>query len=103
MTVTQPFTAKYLFAWQCAKTHVVIWKPTKINMYHPKQQGFFPIIHLKIEEGLSQDEKNYYLGLTLTEKIEWIYNLPRLSSTNEDNIIRELMKLDFGTKSKVRF
>ena len=39
-------------------------------MYNPKQTGFFPIIQHKIEEGLSQQEKDFYLGLpSLEEKL----------------------------------
>ena len=73
------------------------------KMYHPKQSGFFPLIQLKIEEGLSPEDKQNYLKLNLLEKIQWIYDLPRFSSENEDNVLRQLCKLDFGIKSKASF
>ena len=69
-------------------------------MYNPKQTGFFPLIQLKVEEGLSQQEKDYYLGLpSLEEKLKWIYKLPRLSSDHQDNVLKGLTKLDYGLKS----
>ena len=72
-------------------------------MYNPKQQGFFPLIQLKIEEGLSPEDKQQYLTLNLSEKIQWIHDLPRFSSENEDNVLRHVLQLDFGCKKKARF
>ena len=70
-------------------------------MYNPKQNGFFPILQLKIEESISQQEKDFYLQLpTLEEKLKWIYKLPRLSSDHQDNVLKGLIKLDYGFKSR---
>ena len=42
-------------------------------MYNPKQSGFFPLVQLKVEEGISNEDKEFYLGLeTLEEKIKVI-------------------------------
>ena len=41
------------------------------------------------------------MGLdTLEEKIKWIYALPRISSDHQDNILKTIVKPDFGLKSK---
>lgn len=69
-------------------------------MYNPKQTGFFPLIQLKIEESLSPQEKSQYLNLTsLEEKIKWLNNLPRVSSEDQDNILRAIIKPNYGLKS----
>ena len=72
-------------------------------MYNPKQQGFFPLIQMKIEEGLSPEDKQQYLTLNLSQKIQWIHDLPRFSSENQDNVFRNILELDFGSKKKARF
>ena len=72
-------------------------------MYNPKQQGFFPLIQLKIEEGLSPEDKQQYLTLNLSEKIQWIHDLPRFSSDHQDNVLRNILALDFGYKKKASF
>ncbi len=70
-------------------------------MYHPDQRGFFPIIQMKIEEGLSDEDKAEFLSLSrLEEKVAWIHKLPRVSSDHGDNIFREIVRLDYGTKSR---
>ena len=41
------------------------------------------------------------MGLeTFEEKIRWIYALPRISSDHQDNILRHIVKLDYGQKSR---
>ena len=72
-------------------------------MYNPKQQGFFPLIQMKIEEGLSVEDKQNYLTLDLSQKIQWIHDLPRFSSENQDNVLRNILALDFGYKKKASF
>ena len=69
-------------------------------MYNPKQTGFFPLIQLKVEESLSQQEKDLYLNLpSLEEKLQWMYKLSRLSSDHQDNVLKGILTLDFGIKS----
>ena len=66
-------------------------------MYHPDHKGFFPLIQLKIEEGLSEEELAEFSALsTLEEKIKWVYKLPRISSDHGDNMLKNLLKLDYG-------
>ena len=72
-------------------------------MYNPKQQGFFPLIQMKIEEGLSPEDRQQYLTLNLSQKIQWIHDLPRFSSENQDNVFRNILELDFGSKKKASF
>ena len=63
-------------------------------MYNPKQNGWFPLIQLKIEEGLSDTDKEAYLKLkTLQEKVQWLHSLPRISSDQEDNVLRHILKV----------
>ena len=72
-------------------------------MYNPKQQGFFPLIQMKIEEGLSVEDKQNYLTLDLSQKIQRIHDLPRFSSDHQDNVLRNILALDFGYKKKASF
>ena len=70
-------------------------------MYNPKQSGFFPLVQLKVEEGISNEDREFYLGLeTLEEKVKWIHAMPRISSDHQDNILKNIVKPDFGIKSK---
>ena len=36
---------------------------------------------------------------TLEEKFQWIYKLPRVSSDHQDNLLKQIVKPEFGKKS----
>ena len=73
----------------------------KKEMYNPKLAGFFPLIQLKFEEGLSEAEKAQYLGLAnLEDKIRWLHKLPRISSGDNDNVLHAILRPEYGSKTR---
>ena len=58
-------------------------------MFNPKRKGFFPVLLVKVQQSLSEEEKNRFAGLTSPEeRIKFVLGLSRVNSENEDNLFK---------------
>ena len=54
-------------------------------MFSPKRKGFFPYLHVKLQESLSEEEKTRFAELeTRKQRIEFLMQLPRLCQDDDE-------------------
>ena len=69
-------------------------------MFCPKRTGFLPVLWVKFEAGLSEDEKATFSKLnTPVERLDFVLDQPRISSEQEDGLFQGLKEPIHGQKS----
>ena len=58
-------------------------------MFNPKRKGFFPVLLVKIQNGLTEEEKNEFAGLgSNAERVKFVLQLERVASRHEDDLFK---------------